>query len=122
MQENISDSVKEERIYLFLDNASFHKNEEVRKHMKDLNIEPIYNVAYRFEFNPIERLWGQYKQHYRKLLLEKMLAGALPNEQPLKDALHQTFNEKFNEVKLSIPKFIKKSLGMIRREANEIRS
>ena len=51
-----------------------------------------------------------------------MLAGALPNEWPLKDALHQTFNEKLNEVKLSIPKFIKKSLGMIRREANEIRS
>ena len=40
---------------------------------------------------------------------------------PLKDALFQTFCDKSNELKLSIPKFIKKSLKFIRKEANEIR-
>ena len=50
-----------------------------------------------------------------------MLAGALPKDQPLKDALFETFCRKQNEVKLSIPKFVKKALGMLRRDANEIR-
>jgi hypothetical protein len=40
---------------------------------------------------------------------------------PLKDAVFQTFSDKSNEVKLSIPKFIKKALRMIRNEGNEIR-
>ena len=40
---------------------------------------------------------------------------------PLKDALFQTFNDKLNEVKLSIPKFVKKALTMLRIESNEIR-
>ena len=40
---------------------------------------------------------------------------------PLKDALFQTFNDKLNEVKLSIPKFVKKALRMLRIESNEIR-
>ena len=40
---------------------------------------------------------------------------------PLKDALFQTFNDKLNEVKLSIPKFVKKALRMLRVESNEIR-
>ena len=46
MLDNISGAVKKERIYLFMDNASFHKNEKVRQHMELLNIEPIFNVAY----------------------------------------------------------------------------
>ena len=58
MLDNISGAVKKERIYLFMDNAGYHKSAEVRKHMEKLNIEPVLNVAYRFEFNPIERLWG----------------------------------------------------------------
>jgi hypothetical protein len=40
---------------------------------------------------------------------------------PLKDAVFQTFNDKSDEVKLSIPKFIKKALKMLRNESNEIR-
>jgi transposase len=73
MLDNISGAVDDKKVYLFMDNAKFHKNEEVVKHMKKLNIEPVFNVAYRFEFNPIERLWAQYKSHFRKVLLRKML-------------------------------------------------
>ena len=50
-----------------------------------------------------------------------MLAYPEAKSFPLKDALFQTFNDKFNEVKLSIPKFIKKALKMLRTESNEIR-
>ena len=59
-----------------------------------------------------------YKQHFRRVLLEKMLAGAGVKETPLKDALFETFCAKANDVKESIPRFIKKSLGILRREAN----
>ena len=51
-----------------------------------------------------------------------MLRGALVKEPVLKDALFETFCAKEKEVKESIPKFIKKALGMLRREANKIRS
>ena len=57
MLDNISAAVGKERVYLFQDQAGFHRNLEVRKHSEKLNIEPIWNVAYRFEFNPVERLW-----------------------------------------------------------------
>jgi len=62
MLENISGAVgKDEKIYLFMDNASYHRNEDVRLRMTELNIEPVYNVSYRYEFNSIERLWAMYK-------------------------------------------------------------
>ena len=50
-----------------------------------------------------------------------MLTGAGAKDYPLKEALFETLCFKENDVKKSIPKFIKKSLGMIRREANQIR-
>ena len=74
MLDNISDAIPgDEKIYLLLDNASFHKNLDVRAHMKRRNIEPVFNVFYKFQYNSCERLWSQYKQHYRKVLLRKML-------------------------------------------------
>ena len=62
-----------------------------------------------------------YKQHFRKVLLKKMLDFPEAKSTPLKDAVFQTFNDKLNEVNLSIPKFIKKALRMLRSESNEIR-
>ena len=121
MLDSISAAVGDERVYLLQDQAGFHRNLEVRRHSDKLNIEPIWNVAYRFEFNPCERLWSQYKQHYRKVLLQKMLDGPMPRDTPLKDALFETFCALDEDVKRSIPKFIKKALGLVRREANEIR-
>ena len=59
--------------------------------------------------------------HYRKLLLEKMLNDPGPKGYPLKDALFETCCAKDKDVNKSIPKFIKKSLGILRRDANEIR-
>ena len=77
-----------------MDNARFHKSEEIIKHMKNLNIEPVFNVAYRFEFNAIERLFALYKNHFRKVLLQKMLDYPEAKSTPLKEALFQTFCDK----------------------------
>ena len=62
--------------------------------MKELNMEAVQNVGYRFQYNPCERLWGQYKMYFRKLLLEKMLADPGPKGMPLKDALFETMCHK----------------------------
>ena len=50
-----------------------------------------------------------------------MLRGAGVKEQVLKDSLFETLCYKEKEVKQSIPRFIKKALGMLRRDANMIR-
>jgi transposase len=84
MLDSVSGAVDDEKVFLFMDNARFHKSEEVAKHMKKLNIEPVFNVAYRFEFNPIERLFAMYKQHFRKVLLRKMLDYPEAKATPLK--------------------------------------
>ena len=59
MLREIRGAVKDETvIYLFLDNAGYHRSAEVKDEIKKLHIEPIMNVAYRFQYNPCERLWG----------------------------------------------------------------
>ena len=67
----------------------------------------------------MERLWGQWKQNYRALLLDMMLKGPGAKDTPLKDALNETFL--MTDVSESIPRYIKKAIGMLRRDANELR-
>ena len=50
-----------------------------------------------------------------------MLDGPMPKDTPLKDSLFETFCALDQEVGSSIPKYIKKATGILRREANEIR-
>ena len=59
MLEHIAGGFKgNEKIYLFMDGAVYHKTDNVKTKMKELNIEPIINVGYRFEYNPCERYWS----------------------------------------------------------------
>ena len=53
----------DETIYLFLDQASYHKEQsEVATEFEKLDIVPVWNVPYRFEFNAgIERWWAVQK-------------------------------------------------------------
>ena len=67
--------------------ASYHRNSDIKKEMEKLNSEPVMNVAYSFKYNPCERLWSQYKLHFRAILLEKMLRGPRVKGTPLLDAL-----------------------------------
>ena len=75
--------------------------------MKELNIEPIMNVAYSFKYNPCERYYAQIKMHFRNVLLDKMLQFPARKSTPLKDALRETFQ--MTDVSKSIPRFIKKA-------------
>ena len=46
MLEHIAGGVKgNEKIYLFMDGAVYHKTDNVKTKMKELNIEPIINVG-----------------------------------------------------------------------------
>ena len=46
MVDEISGALKNEKAYLFMDNAGFHKNDEVKKRLKNANIEVVFNVVY----------------------------------------------------------------------------
>ena len=60
--------------------------------MKELNIEPVWNVPYHCSFNDaVEKYWALLKQRFRRILLQKMLLTPNSKETPLKDALHEAF-------------------------------
>ena len=60
----------DKKLYLFMDNANFHKGKKAKAKMVELNIEPIYNVPYQFDFNNgIEKYWRALKMRYRPKLL-----------------------------------------------------
>ena len=63
MLESIRGAANDDRtIYLMRDGCYIHYGEEdVDIKMKELNIVPIRNVSYRFEFNPCERLFAIWK-------------------------------------------------------------
>ena len=46
--------VKGKPFVVFMDNLSVHRSKKVRELMDQLKIEPIFNVAYSPEYNPIE--------------------------------------------------------------------
>ena len=53
-------SGNEEKLYLFLDNSGVHRC--CTAEMARLNIEPVWNVAYKFEFNDAcEKYWAELK-------------------------------------------------------------
>lgn len=102
-------------IYLFVDNAGYHSNKEnkdnekniVREAYQELNIVPVFNVGYKYVYNPVERYWSLVKQYYRKVLLEKMLKCPTAKEFPMRDAMFEVFTK--IDVTKSIPKYIKKA-------------
>ena len=53
--------------------------------MEKLNIVPVWNVPYRFEFNAaVERYWAQVKQQFRKILLQRMVEHTSSMDTPLR--------------------------------------
>ena len=87
--------------------------------MDKLNIKLVLNTQYRYEFNPVERLWSMYKTKFRAILLDKMLQNPDPKSTPMVDAMLETFA--MTDVSSAIPRFIWKALHILRREANDIR-
>jgi transposase len=44
--------------YIFMDNASIHKNAPFKKFINDNNFNVIYNIPYHSELNPIEYIFS----------------------------------------------------------------
>ena len=57
MADEIIGALGKDKAYLFMDNAGFHQHEDVIKRLKKGNIEVVFNVAYHYDFNPVEKCW-----------------------------------------------------------------
>jgi transposase len=67
----------DDKIAVFLDNASIHKSKatQARAADPDINIKLIYNIPYRPDLNGIEFFWGYAKRAYRKHLMQYKAEG-----------------------------------------------
>lgn len=58
---------------LFMDNLYVHKSRAAREHFEKLNIEPIWNVSYSPEFNPIEAVFSKVKAIFKRRRLNALV-------------------------------------------------
>ena len=56
-----------------MDNLYVHKSRAAREHFEKLNIEPIWNVSYSPEFNPIEAVFSKVKAIFRRKRLNALV-------------------------------------------------
>jgi transposase len=61
--------------FVFLDNASYHASRITLREFGELRMEPIFNVAYKPEWNPIENLFSILKGQFKKKKLMAMASG-----------------------------------------------
>ncbi len=73
------DSSKASEFVIFLDNCRVHHSKKVDEFLKENKIEVIYNVPYGPEYNPIERVWAQFKAEFKKQKMSLILEGKAPN-------------------------------------------
>jgi hypothetical protein len=122
--KDIRGAVGNEKIYLFLDNCKVHHAKVVTPLWEELDIEPVWNVAYSPQYNAaVERYWALLKASFRPLLLKRMLAfpGPRAKDTPLKDALREAMNVTYQAALLSIPKFVAGGLEELAVDAQEMR-
>lgn len=54
--------------YVIMDNASFHKGEDIIEIAQKHEINIIYLPAYSPDLNPIEKFWANFKRNLRKVV------------------------------------------------------
>ena len=76
--------IKTKEQTIVMDNASFHKGEDVTKLIESSGNKLRYLPTYSPDLNPIEKKWAQIKKTYRKMtykfedkleLLDELLSG-----------------------------------------------
>ena len=68
-----------ENSVVILDNATFHKSQELQMIAKNHNVELLYLPPYSPELNPIEKLWANLKRFWRNndhLSLDEMIIAS----------------------------------------------
>lgn len=53
--------------YLIMDNCSSHNNDDVKKILKENNVNYLFLPTYSPEYNPIELAWSKFKQFIKKI-------------------------------------------------------
>ena len=51
-----------------MDNASFHRGDELKEIAEKFEINIIYLPAYSPDLNPIEKFWANFKRNLRKVV------------------------------------------------------
>ena len=69
----LSQKLNKQPFALLMDNASIHKSKEVKPHYAELNITPVWNVAYSPEFNPIEAVFSKVKRLFNNQRLNNLV-------------------------------------------------
>jgi transposase len=54
--------------YVIMDNASFHKSDEIQDAARRHNVNIIYLPAYSPDLNSIEHVWANFKRNLRKII------------------------------------------------------
>ena len=54
--------------YVIMDNASFHKGDDIIEIAQKHEINIIYLPAYSHDLNPIEKFWANFKRNLRKVV------------------------------------------------------
>ena len=105
----------DDKLYLFLDNSGVHRC--CTEEMERLNIEPVWNVPYKYQFNEAcEKYWAQLKQSWRPLLLKRMLEEHSNKDMLLAETVAETIRHASND---SIPKYIDSGIRQLNEHADE---
>ena len=56
-----------------MDNMRVHHSRVSKEAYKELDLTPIFNIAYSPQFNPIESVFSMIKSNYKKLLLKTLI-------------------------------------------------
>lgn len=54
--------------YIIMDNAAFHKGNEILEIAEEFGVNIIYLPAYSPDLNPIEKFWANFKRNLRKII------------------------------------------------------
>ena len=63
------------KAYLFMDQLNVHKGKDVMPTYPKLDFEPIWNIKYSPDYNPIETVFAQVKLIYKRERLHQMANG-----------------------------------------------
>ena len=58
---------------LFMDRLAVHKSKDVKELWAKLNIQPVFNVSYSPEYNPIEAVFSKVKRHFNSQRLNNLV-------------------------------------------------
>jgi transposase len=67
LQKMLLPTIKNKNMTIILDNASFHKGEDIKELIENSGNKIKYLPPYSPDFNPIEKKWSQIKKLYRKM-------------------------------------------------------